>query len=189
MIWLTGLAGALSTGLFLAVVWHPPRARIIWNASASAPLGLYRIAAQDHPMPGDLVAIRPPELLERFLADRRYLPRGVPMLKYVAGLEGALICRKGIRVTLNGKRVALARKNDNQGRRLPVWHGCHRVGASEVFLLNPAADSMDGRYFGVMPDAGLIGRAIPLLTRDTPVAPLRWHGWATTLSLPPEPKG
>ena len=43
-------------------------------------------------------------------------------------------------------------------------------------MLNPDhADSMDGRYFGPLPASTVLGRAIPILTRDTPDAPLTWR--------------
>jgi hypothetical protein len=45
----------------------------------------------------------------------------------------------------------------------------------ELFLLNDATDSFDGRYFGPILATGLRGRATPILTRDTPDAPLRWR--------------
>ena len=56
------------------------------------------------------------------------------------------------------------------------WRGCHHIRASDLFLLNAAPDSLDGRYFGPLPASGLIGTAHPLLTRDAPDRPLRWHG-------------
>ena len=71
--------------------------------------------------------------------------------------------------------MAVAKLQDRMGRALPVWRGCHQVGAGEIFLLNPAPDSLDGRYFGVLPAAGLIGTAHPVLTRNAPGEPLRWR--------------
>lgn len=193
ILWATGLASGLSAGLFITVAWHHPSPRLIWNASASAPLGLYRIVsvvmAKGAPAPGELVAIQPPPALASYLDARRYLAAGVPMLKHVVAAPGSRFCRRGLRITIDGKRVALARKRDSQGRPLPVWHGCRTLRADELFLLNPAADSMDGRYFGPLPAAGLIGRAIPLLTRDRPAAPLRWRGWNGPLSPSSSTKG
>jgi conjugative transfer signal peptidase TraF len=184
MLWATGLAAGLSAGLFLAAAWHPPHARLVWNASASAPIGLYRIAPAEHLSPGDLIAIQAPPVLARYLANRRYLPLGIPMLKHVAALTGARICRKGARVSIEGRRVALALRRDRRGRSLPVWHGCRTLQPGELFLLNPATDSMDSRYFGPIPASGLVGRAIPLLTRDEATSPLRWRGWAAAHPLP-----
>ena len=41
----------------------------------------------------ELVAVQPPEPLATFLADGRYLPRGMPMLKRVLALPGQTVCR------------------------------------------------------------------------------------------------
>ena len=57
---------------------------LVWNASASVPIGLYAVAAIAEVQAGDLVVVRPPEPLARFLDDGGYLPRGVPLLKHVA---------------------------------------------------------------------------------------------------------
>jgi type IV secretory pathway protease TraF len=113
--------------------------------------------------------------IARFLDDRRYLPSGVPLMKHVAALPGQQACRVGAAVTIDGRPVAVAKLQDRMGRALPVWRGCHRVRAGEIFLLNPAPDSLDGRYFGVLPAAGLIGIARPVLTRNAPGEPLRWR--------------
>lgn len=161
--------------LFATLAWAKPAPRLIWNASASAPIGLYRIDADAAPQLGDLVAIEPPPALGRFLAARGYLPRGLPLLKRVAALPGALICRSGTFVTVDGVGAARALTRDRANRALPVWTGCRTVGSGEIFLLNAAPGSLDGRYFGPLPAAGLVGTAHPLLTRSTASAPLRWR--------------
>lgn len=170
------LAGAsLFGGLFAAVAWLAPAPRLLWNARASAPIGLYRIDVEAQPKLGDLVAIDPPAALGTWLAQRHYLPRGTPLLKRVAALPGARICRSGVFVTIDGRGAARALARDRLGRPLPVWIGCRLVARDELFLLNAAPDSLDGRYFGPLPATGLIGTAHPLLTRDAPGAPLRWR--------------
>jgi type IV secretory pathway protease TraF len=58
---------------------------------------------------------------------------------------------------------------------LPVWRGCRVLRSDKLFLLNAAPDSLDGRYFGPIPASTVLGRAIPILTRDTPDAPLIWR--------------
>lgn len=175
------LATAVSAGLaclgFAAVAALAPRPRLIWNASASAPVGLYRIRAAGSLTLGELVAVRPPSDLARFLAARRYLPPRVPLIKHIAALPGQTVCRSGDRVTIDGRLAAVARARDGAGRPLPRWRGCHHIRASDLFLLNAAPDSLDGRYFGPLPASGLIGTAHPLLTRDAPNRPLRWHGF------------
>lgn len=172
----TLLAAELFVGLFVTVAVIHPRPRLLWNASASAPLGLYRIEPERDPPLGALLAIVPPKRLARWMAERRYLGDGVPLLKHVAAKAGQRICRVGGIVSVDLRPVAVARERDRLGRPLPVWQGCRTLAAGELLLLNPAhPDSLDGRYFGPLPTSTVLGRAIPILTRDAPDAPLVWR--------------
>jgi type IV secretory pathway protease TraF len=46
---------------------------------------------------------------------------------------------------------------------LPEWQGCRLIAEDEVFLMNwQSADSLDGRYFGVLTTTAIIGWAQPL---------------------------
>jgi len=174
----TTVLADIFAALFIGVAMFAPHPRLIWNASASAPIGLYRVTTLDHPNVGDLVAVSPPPVLSRFMASRRYLPSGIPLLKHVAALAGSRVCRMDTTVTVNGNRVAVALPRDSHDRPLPVWQGCRTVDPHELFLLNAASDSFDGCYFGTIPDTGLLGRALPILTRDAPDKPLIWRGIA-----------
>ena len=137
----------------------------VWNASASVPLGLYRLQLTDKRYITELVAVMPPEPIATFLADGNYLPRGVPMLKRVLALPGQIVCREGPTVLVNGNAMGQARKRDGRSRSLPVWQGCRVIAAGELFLMNwRSADSLDGRYFGPIPASAVIGRALPLWT-------------------------
>ena len=185
----TGLVAGLFVGLFTVVALLAPHPRLIWNASASEPIGFYRVTPGEQPGRGDLVVIEPPARLAHFLAERRYLPVGVPLLKHVAAAPGARVCRHGDVVTIDGARKAVARPRDRLGRVLPTWQGCRIVGRSELFLLAGAPDSMDSRYFGPIPASGLLGRASPILTRDAPGQPLRWRGVRAAPASPSHCKG
>jgi len=141
---------------------------LIWNASASVPIGLYAIHTVGALRVGDLVAIKPPEPLASFLADRGYLPRSVPLMKHVAALKGQSICRIGLTVSVDSVKTGEARERDSRGRPLPVWQGCRVVAVGEVLLMNArSADSLDGRYFGPLPAASIVGRATPLWIHRT----------------------
>ena len=163
IVWATALSVTLI--LLPAVATWSPRA--LWNASASVPVGLYRLHPVDHLTIGDLVAAQPPSALADFLEAGGYLPRGVPLLKYVVALEGALICRSGDRITVDDRPLGNAHTQDRNGRALPIWQGCHRLGVGEVFLMNPdAPESFDGRYFGPLPRTAITARLTPLWTVD-----------------------
>ena len=148
----------------LAFSWCAhPAAWLLWNASASVPIGLYAVHPVGSLRVGQLLIVRPPTPLARFLAARRYLPIGVPLIKHVAALPGQAVCRRGRVITVDGTIEAEALNRDTRGRALPVWQGCQKIAPHEVFLLNIGVpDSLDGRYFGPLPDATIIGRATPL---------------------------
>lgn len=140
---------------------------LVWNASASAPIGLYAIGASAPLEVADLVAVEPPEPLATFLSERGYLPRGVPLMKHVAALPGQRVCRSGASITVDGILLGEALERDSRGRPLPVWQGCRVVAPSELFVMNwQVRDSLDGRYFGPLPAATVIGRATPLYTDE-----------------------
>lgn len=185
----TTVVAELLAGLFIAVAVKAPSPRLIWNASASAPIGLYRVMPIDKPHVGALIVIMPPPRLAGFLAERRYLPLGIPLLKQVAATSGTRICRNGTRVTIGNSQPVVARLRDSHGRPLPVWRGCRSLREDEIFLLNAADDSMDGRYFGAVPLTGLLGEASPVLTRDVPGACLQWRGLAVTRTTQGASKG
>lgn len=162
---------AVGVFFFLPV---PPK--LIWNASASVPLGLYSIEPARHLEITDLVAVQTPEPLASFMAERRYLPRGVPLMKRVAGLAGQRVCREGALITIDGIGMGEALARDRAGRALPSWHGCRRLADGEIFLMNSAApDSMDGRYFGPLAINSIIGRAIPLWTDEGGDGRFEWR--------------
>jgi conjugative transfer signal peptidase TraF len=171
----TTLAAEIFALLFLLVAFLQPQPRLLWNASASAPIGLYRVHPGVSPMVGQFAAIRPPSATSRLMAARHYLPEGAPLLKRIAATAGAHICRTGLSVTIDGRHAAIARARDRRGRLLPTWRGCRTLRTGEMFLLNASPDSFDSRYFGPVPARSLIGAAIPILTRETATTPLRWH--------------
>lgn len=136
---------------------------LLWNASASVPLGLYVLQSTDARYVAELVAVVPPEPLAAFLADGRYLPRGVPMLKHVAALPGQTVCREGLTVLVDAIAIGVARERDGRGRPLPTWQGCRIIASGELFLMNRRSpDSLDGRYFGPIAATAVIGRALPV---------------------------
>ena len=166
-----GAAGTLAvTALGVALTAASPLDPrfLIWNASTSVPIGLYAVERPTQLRVADLIAVAPPEPLAKFLADRGYLPRAVSLSKRVLALSGQSVCRNGFAVTIDGAAVGEARECDSRGRPLPSWQGCRVVSADEVFLMNPlSADSLDGRYFGPLPAASIVGRAIPLWIHQT----------------------
>jgi len=158
------LAAGLSLGLLVAAqIDRAPR--LIWNASASVPIGLYVVRASHGPSLGDFVAVRLPEDLSSWVVERGYVSADALLLKPVTAVSGMTVCRHDLDITLDGTVVAEAASADQQSRPLPRWTGCVTLGSDEVFLLVAGvADSLDGRYFGPLSADTILGRAIPLWT-------------------------
>lgn len=165
---MTGGAGAVAaTAVAVIAVATGPGAApaLVWNVTASVPVGLYRVRPLSRPVAGMLVVAWPPEPLAGFLAERGYLPSGVPLIKPVLALPRQTVCRTGVVITVDGREAGAARDRDRGGRPLPVWEGCRVIGDGEVFLMNadePA--SLDGRYFGPLPRSAIVGRAESVFT-------------------------
>jgi conjugative transfer signal peptidase TraF len=161
---ITTTAAVSLLGILSLVSFAP---KLIWNASASTPIGLYAVEPDRTPEVADLVAVRAPEPLASFLSEGGYLPRGVPLMKRVVALPGQRVCRTGLAITVDAVPMGQALDRDRRGNQLPVWQGCRVVADRELFLMNwEARDSLDGRYFGPLPASAVIGRAIPLYTDE-----------------------
>ena len=162
----TGAFGLLAVGiagLTLCVV-HPA-ARLIDNASASAPLGFYWLDRNAPLRRGDFVLAWAPPAARHLAAARGYLPFDVPLVKRIVALRGDHICADGDTIFVNGRAVTTRLTTDSKGRALPHWQGCQVLGHSAVFLLMASVpDSFDGRYFGPIQRHAVIGRLTPLWT-------------------------
>ncbi len=160
---MTNLKWAMATFVATSVIavstWVDAPTKLIWNASASTPIGLYSV-----------------EPIATFLADGGYLPRDTPLLKRVLGLPGQTVCRMGVHITVDTVEVGTALQRDRIGRPLPVWQGCRVIAGGEIFLMNwEVPDSLDGRYFGPIPASSIIGRAVPLWTDEDGEGDFEWR--------------
>ena len=155
--------GITLLGLTMA---FPPAPRLVWNASASAPIGLYAVSRGAPVDPGDMVIARVPDPWWMMAAQRRYIPANVPLVKRVAAAAGDEVCALGREIFINGKWVVERRDADASGRPMKGWSGCVRLRGRQLFLLmadSPA--SFDGRYFGVTEGGLVIGKARLLWAR------------------------
>lgn len=135
--------------------------KLIYNASASAPIGFYWLDHQPIRR-GDYALVRVPERVRKLVEERDYLPANVPLVKRVTGVDGDEICREKAAILINGNSVAEALEFDGLGRPLPDWQGCRILTEQTVFLLQDHPQSFDGRYFGPVDRRLLVGRATKL---------------------------
>ena len=145
--------------LALAVAsWANLPAKLVWNGSESAPVGFYWIDDQV-PERGDIVLVRVPDGMREIITKRGYLPSDVPLIKRIVADHGDTVCRRDREIIIDGITVALARTEDGQGRKMPVWSGCHVLYRDQLFLLQRHSESLDSRYFGPVDRRLIIGRA------------------------------
>ena len=162
----TAFLAMLAGLLLLAASAVQARPLVVWNATASTPIGLWRVlpaASRKHLRVGDYVLFWPDRRSAQLFARRGYLPRGVPLLKRIAAVAGQTVCERDREVSIDGRTVARALPADGRGRRLAPWRGCGRLPNGEIFVLIPSVPtSLDGRYFGPTPIRAVIGRVTPL---------------------------
>jgi len=155
-----------AAGLGLCAVLAPATPWLVWNATASAPVGIYAIEHATPPHRGDLVLAELPETVRAFAANRGYLPLHVRLVKQIAALPNDRVCACESRITINEQIVALRLSSDTHHRPLPAWHGCHTLTRREVFLLIAhVPTSFDGRYFGPVSQNAILGKLTPLWLR------------------------
>lgn len=158
------LCGAL-TGALVVTIASPPQPRLLWNVSASAPIGFWYVEPSAALRRGDMVAARLVQPWLNFAARRRYLPANVPLLKRIAAEPGDHICASRGMVFVNGHALGVRRHFDGAGRPMPRWRGCKQLGPRDYFLVMDAPFSFDGRYFGSTLRRDIIGKATPLWLR------------------------
>ena len=160
-----GLAIAGLAAVLAATIVLPPHPLLVWNASASAPIGLYRVGGTDLAT-DDMVIAWPPTAARDFAARRQYLPANVPLVKRITAEPGDTVCALDQEIFVNGRWVAERLVRDGAGRPMPWWSGCVTLRNGAMFLLmarSPA--SFDGRYFGPTNRSDIVGKATLLWAR------------------------
>src|SRR3546814_3890239 len=93
---LAGVVGLVLLGASVALDFAVnPAPRLVWNASASAPTGFWRIDPGARIDRGDMVLVRTPDSVRQLAARRHYLPANVPLLKRVVARDGSKVCALG----------------------------------------------------------------------------------------------
>lgn len=150
-----GLAAIASVAL-AASLTSPPRPLLVWNASASAPEGLYQVGSSRGARVGDTVMAWSPADARRLAAERHYLPANVPLVKRIAAAGGDLVCAGVARY--RQWPAGRASPQDRWSRpgnavvdRLPVPRGGRDFPSA-------GRSRFDGRYFGITRKAEIVGR-------------------------------
>ena len=153
---------------FAVTAIFPVSPKLIWNASASVPIGLYAMRPAGALHVTELVVVPPPAALASFL-DRAPLPAQgrADAEAHPRPARPNRLPHPTARSPSTASPWARRSTATEVAARCPTWQGCRVVAADEVFLMNwQSEDSFDGRYFGPLPVSTIVGRADPLWTRE-----------------------
>ena len=168
---LAGAALLMAAGLIVALT----RTLGLWiNATASMPEGIYRLTRLDGaPLArGTVVAICPPPAVLAVALPRHYLEPGScpgqvePLLKHVAAVAGDRVDVSEHAISVNGTPLPDSGRfaRDCGGRPLPrIPPGRYTIAPHTVWVYAPVGRSWDSRYYGALPDTGILGTAQPFL--------------------------
>ncbi len=150
--WAIGLA---MITVFGALVVRNPI--FLLNRSPSEPPGLYVRAGRDLAV-GAIIAFRTPAAAFPYADLSMAYLHHRPLLKAVAAGPGNTVCTTAGELIINGHKVAPIAMRDRQGRALPRWRGCRRMGQDEVFVYSARVpNSFDSRYYGPVHRADVLG--------------------------------
>jgi type IV secretory pathway protease TraF len=138
-----------------------PKAVVLRNVTKSMPLGWYVRNPLGEPGKGAVIAFAPPAI-----AIAYGWPASIPLLKRVAAVGGDKVCSDGKVLAVNDdERIGLVMSRLPNGRPVPVWTGCQVLRPDQVFpIATGLPDSLDGRAYGPIKVADIIGVFLPVWT-------------------------
>src|ERR1700678_1249551 len=141
-------------------------AHLLWNWTASLPLGLYWLSPERRSQVkvGALVAFPVPAPVRALVAERRYLPPGALLVKPVVAASADSVCTDKGTLTINGAPLGAIRTEDTQGRPLPRDARCGPLPEGQIFVASHLPTSFDSRTFGPVPLSDIRGTVTPLWT-------------------------
>jgi len=157
--------GGLTTLLIIGIAAEykfPPRPVMLYNPSASQPIGWYRVDKSAVPKVGRRVAAYAPNWARQMANERDYLPKGYPLIKLVLAGKGDKVCFDIGYVSVPNGIVIPVLEQDRLGREMPAPEvGCRVLGEEEYFIASPdVQDGFDSRYFGAVGAENIIGVVI-----------------------------
>lgn len=132
---------------------RPLAPTLVYNASPSLPVGIYRSVPKDRLEHGDVVRLTLPKSLQPVMARWGYANhQGARyLIKQIAGLPGQTVCHRGGRIVVNSVIWGPVHRVDHLGYPLPQAlpeGACEQLGPAAYFVATRQGASLDSRYFG-----------------------------------------
>ena len=142
----------------------PPRPRVLYNPSPSAPMGWYRLAPQTTLNTGDRVAAFAPDWARKLADARGYLPFKYPLIKSVMAVSGEKVCYHTHSVSVPNGVVIPLLVRDRSGRDMPKrFSGCLTLEDGDIWIASPDVQTgFDSRYFGQVSQENVLGKVVYL---------------------------
>jgi conjugative transfer signal peptidase TraF len=136
---------------------------VLYPASASLPTGPY-LRSFETVDTGKIVAFAVPDAARRYQMKRgENVPPDFLFMKPIVAGPGDLVCNSLAGLWVNGERLAATASHDQRGELLPLWQGCRPLADDQYFMVSDRVpNSFDGRYFGPIEAADIVGVYRPL---------------------------
>lgn len=139
----------------------------VLNLTPSLPGGLYETVPCVAGDSDQLVQFAPPEPFKDTYRERGYLVEPMELIKPRGILAGAKVCWEAGMLEVNGRGVTVVQDRDAVGRPLATHSGCERIPNGHVLpLQSDLPRSLDGRYFGPIPEADITACLRPVWVAD-----------------------
>ena len=97
----------------------------------------------------------------KFLLNKGYLKKPIPVMKKVFATKGDLVCIKRDKIYINYKFIAKTLQFDHNNNILPKTKICRILKKGEFFLMSTKIpNSFDSRYMGIIKRAQIFARVI-----------------------------
>lgn len=133
---------------------------VLYNRTPSMPIGVY-VRVGHAPGRGDVVAFHLPVTAWDY-ARARGEPTDIVLLKHVLAAGGDDVDTRAGRLVVNGLDIGPIPTVDSAGRPLPQWPADRVLAADELLPGSTLPCSFDGRFFGPIRLADVLGVYRPL---------------------------
>lgn len=142
-----------------------------WNHTPSIPVGLY-LRTWEEVHVGSTVAFPAPEKARQYAVAHGGQGHPTKFIKPLVAGPGDEICvfttETGSWLIIDNRAVVSIRDKDREGNDIPRFmdDDCRRLQADEWFPLGHHPDSYDGRYFGPIRNADILGSYKPWIVGE-----------------------
>ena len=135
--------------------------RLVFNSTPSLPKGFYWLTKASSYELGELISFYPTKTTRaQLIALKGDIPKNYQLIKYISAKENDVVCRIGNQLSINGMLTAY----------FEIPHikpalddfSCIQLKPHTFFVLSLVHPrSYDSRYFGVINESSIVGKASP----------------------------